>query len=119
MGMQGHAMGGHAPDSAIDAAAAPPHALVADYRLSGDATGLDVAQRLRSRWPALPVAIITGDPGIDLHEVARLGNIAMWQKPVLPSLLVNWLAELGEPATDRHVPALDPVADRSGTIGLS
>ncbi|MES2610704.1 MAG: hybrid sensor histidine kinase/response regulator [Pseudomonadota bacterium] len=85
---------GMPPDAALASAAAPPHALIADYRLSGDATGLDVAQRLRSRWPGLPVAIITGDPGINLHEVERLGNIAMWQKPVLPSLLINWLAEL-------------------------
>lgn len=86
---------GMPPDAAIDAAAAaPPHALIADYRLSGDATGLDVAQRLRSRWPELPVAIITGDPSINLHEVERLGNIAMWQKPVLPSLLIKWLAAI-------------------------
>ncbi|EJE54090.1 signal transduction histidine kinase [Acidovorax sp. CF316] len=110
---------GMPPDSAIDAAAAPPHALVADYRLSGEATGLDVAQRLRTRWPALPVAIITGDPGIDVHEVARLGNIAMWQKPVLPSLLINWLAEIGEPVADRRAPALGPLADRPGTVSPS
>lgn len=110
---------GMPPDSVIESAATPPHALVADYRLSGDATGLDVARRLRSRWPGLPVAIITGDPGIDIHEVARLGNIAMWQKPVLPSLLINWLAELGEPVAERSAPALRPVVDKPGTIGLS
>lgn len=89
---------GMPPDAAMNAITTPPHALIADYRLAGDATGLDVAQRLRSRWPGLPVAIITGDPGINLHEVERLGNIAMWQKPVLPSLLIDWLAELSEQA---------------------
>ncbi|MNL86790.1 hypothetical protein D3C87_2156510 [compost metagenome] len=65
------------------------------------------------------MAIITGDPGIDVHEVARLGNIAMWQKPVLPSLLINWLAEIGEPVADRRAPALGPLADRPGTVGPS
>jgi len=96
---------GMPPDAAIEAATAAPHALIADYRLAGDATGLQVAQRLRSRWPALPVAIITGDPGINLHEVERLGNIAMWQKPVLPSLLIKWLADFGEQVPEREARA--------------
>jgi signal transduction histidine kinase/CheY-like chemotaxis protein len=89
---------GMPPDAALNTVTVSPDALVADYRLSGHATGLDVAQKMRERWPGLPVAIITGDPGIDLQEVERLGNIAMWQKPVLPSLLINWLAGLTEGA---------------------
>lgn len=68
-----------------------PDALVADYRLEGGMTGLDIARAARGNWPRLPVAIVTGDPSIDHAGLQKLGNIVILQKPVVPAVLGSWL----------------------------
>lgn len=75
-----------------DTGSAPaPDALVADYRLDGDSTGLQVARALRQTWPNLPVAIVTGDPAIDRAALEEMGNTVVLQKPVIPAVLGSWL----------------------------
>lgn len=69
-----------------------PDALVTDYRLGAGLTGKDVIARLRERWPGLPVAVVTGDPSIERAALESLGLVTVMQKPVLPDVLVKWLA---------------------------
>lgn len=75
----------------VDGPAPRPDALVADYRLDGDSTGLQVARVLRLTWPQLPVAIVTGDPAIDRAALEEMGNTVVLQKPVIPTVLGSWL----------------------------
>jgi len=96
-----------------DTASAPsPDALVADYRLDGDTTGLQVARELRRTWPQLPVAIVTGDPAIDRAALEEMGNTVVLQKPVIPAVLGSWLyaackrgrrSRRGEAAADQAI----------------
>jgi len=96
-----------------DTASAPaPDALVADYRLDGDSTGLQVARALRRTWPQLPVAIVTGDPAIDRAALEEMGNTVVLQKPVIPAVLGSWLhaackggrrSRRGEAAADQAI----------------
>lgn len=75
-----------------------PHAVIADYRLGEHVNGLQVARRLRQRWPGLPIAIMTGDPSIDKDAIASIEGLILLRKPVLPALLERWLHEVGRPA---------------------
>ena len=86
-----------------------PQALVTDYRLDGSADGLQVAAEVRRSWPTLPVAVMTGDPGIDKAAAERLGNVLLLQKPVLPALLARWLHDSVDAST-APVPAPAPAA---------
>ena len=85
-------------DDAIDAAPAPPDALIADYRLGDGLNGMDVVRRVRLRWPDVRVAVMTGDLAIASDH--GLKNLTLMKKPVLPQALVRWLA--GAPSTDAH-----------------
>ncbi|HYF16777.1 MAG TPA: hybrid sensor histidine kinase/response regulator [Ramlibacter sp.] len=98
----------------VPEAAQRPDALVADYRLEGEETGLRVAQRLRTAWPALPVAIITGDPAIDRSALEEMGKVVMLQKPVAPAVLGKWLLDHCRPAPQRDdVPLRAAPADHA------
>jgi len=83
--------------------AAAPDALIVDFRLSHGATGLDVIRALRQRWPSLPVAIMTGDPQIERSRFDDLERVTLMQKPVMPEVLVKWLA--GARSADAHAVA--------------
>jgi signal transduction histidine kinase len=77
-----------------------PDIVLADFRLRGDATGLQAVQRLRQDLPALPAIIITGDTAPE--QVARLDGcgIDVLYKPVAPERLVEAMgALLQEPAS--------------------
>lgn len=74
--------------------ASPPDAVIADYRLGADWNGLDVARQLRQAWPAIPIAIMTGDPGISQDSLASVPGVVLLRKPVLPALLERWLGEV-------------------------
>ena len=82
---------GRPAENAFAVNAPVPQAMIVDYRLSDGVSGLDVVAVVRSRWPGLPAAIITGDPDIDRAEVARLGVLTVMQKPVHPAVLAQWL----------------------------
>jgi PAS domain S-box-containing protein len=59
-----------------------PDVLLADVRLGGVASGIDVALAARARWPGLPVIFMTGDPGPEFAErIAGFEDAAVLQKP--------------------------------------
>jgi CheY-like chemotaxis protein len=71
-----------------------PDIVLADFRLRGDATGLQAVQRLRQGRPDLPAIIITGDTAPE--QVARLDEcgIDVLYKPVAPERLVEAMGAL-------------------------
>lgn len=59
-----------------------PDVLLADVRLAGGQSGVEVVEAARERWPDLPVIFMTGDPGPQFAaRVATLRNVAVLQKP--------------------------------------
>ncbi|WP_176503029.1 hybrid sensor histidine kinase/response regulator [Cobetia sp. 5-11-6-3] len=76
------------------ALAAPPEVLIVDHQLGdGQPDGLAQAQRLRKRWPDLPVVVISADHSAPLKARARALGFGFLLKPVKPlrlrQLLVN------------------------------
>lgn len=62
--------------------AARPDVLLADVRLADGASGLDVADAARARWPGLPVIFMTGDPGPDFAQrIGAFPDATVLQKP--------------------------------------
>jgi two-component system, sensor histidine kinase len=72
-----------------------PDLIVADYRLSGAESGIDVIARLREEFNAqVPALLITGDTGIEqLREVEESG-LHVLHKPLNPSRLRALIATL-------------------------
>jgi len=71
-----------------------PDALIADYRLPGDATGLQSIQEMRAlSGKQIPAVIMTGETQEEtLQEIADSG-IVMLQKPVTPAKLKLFLKQ--------------------------
>lgn len=89
-------------------AAARPDVLLADVRLAGAQSGVDVAEAARARWPGLPVIFMTGDPGPHFAaRVSSLADIAVLQKPFnrdgLMEALRTAVSARTEPAPLDHV----------------
>lgn len=81
-------------------AAAPPRALVTDVAMPGE-DGLSLARRLRSRWPDLPVLLLSGYAEAMLDEPAEAAGMAFLAKPFAPADLaaaVSVLPRTGVPA---------------------
>lgn len=77
-----------AADSLMNALDAPPDLVIADYRLGGTITGVDVIDRFRNRFSkALPAIIVTGSTTPDHLEQARLKDFHLMLKPVMPAKL--------------------------------
>ncbi|MDH2292540.1 hybrid sensor histidine kinase/response regulator [Cobetia sp. 10Alg 146] len=67
------------------ALAAPPEVLIVDHQLGdGQPDGLAQAQRLRKRWPDLPVVVISADHSAPLKARARALGFGFLLKPVKP-----------------------------------
>ncbi len=75
---------------------AAPDAVLADYRLRGGETGLDVVRAVRDRQPgrAVPAAILTGDTDPARLAEARASGCALLHKPVPAAQLRAALADL-------------------------
>jgi CheY-like chemotaxis protein len=73
-----------------------PDIVLADFRLRGEATGLQAVQLLRRGRPALPAIIVTGDTAPE--QVAKLDGcgIDVLYKPVAPERLVKAMGALLE-----------------------
>jgi PAS domain S-box-containing protein len=79
---------------AIETAAEPFDAVISDFRLPG-ATGLDVVERARHRFPAATAIILTGDTySVPLSGAAALG-IKLLRKPATEAALAEALAFAG------------------------
>ncbi|MDH2373217.1 hybrid sensor histidine kinase/response regulator [Cobetia sp. 3AK] len=87
----------HCADTAevlLQQALAAPQVLIVDHQLGdGQPDGLAQAQRLRKRWPDLPVVVISADHSAPLKARARALGFGFLLKPVKPlrlrQLLVN------------------------------
>jgi PAS domain S-box-containing protein len=59
-----------------------PDVVLADVRLAGGQSGVDVVEAARARWPGLPVIFMTGDPGPEFSgRIAHMRDVAVLQKP--------------------------------------
>ncbi|UBU49165.1 hybrid sensor histidine kinase/response regulator [Cobetia amphilecti] len=78
----------------LQQAVAAPQVLIVDHQLGeGQPDGLKQAQRLRQRWPGLPVVVISADHSAPLKARTRALGFGFLLKPVKPlrlrQLLVN------------------------------
>ncbi len=71
---------------------APPHVIVADYRLRDGKTGVQAIERLRSEFGEhIPALIITGDTDPARLREAQASGHALMHKPVQPGKLRAYL----------------------------
>jgi DNA-binding response OmpR family regulator len=72
-----------------------PDLIVADYRLRGGESGIDVVARLREEFNAqVPALLITGDTGIEQLREAEESGLHILHKPLNPSRLRALIATL-------------------------
>ncbi|MGZ5781126.1 MAG: ATP-binding protein, partial [Burkholderiaceae bacterium] len=72
-----------------------PDALVCDYRLRINETGLDVIEKLRNEFNhPIPALLITGDTTVALMQETQSRGIALLHKPVQPEGLLEVLIQL-------------------------
>ena len=78
-------------DTLVDAlarAGGPPRLIISDYRLRGDANGIEVIGIARARYGAdLPAVLISGDTGPDTLRCAQHERLPLLHKPVRPARL--------------------------------
>jgi signal transduction histidine kinase/CheY-like chemotaxis protein len=110
---------GAVPRVAADAAAllaldaAPPAALVADWRLEGGRDGLTEARRLFAAWGrAVPLLLVSGEPARVPAAAAAAAGAPVLAKPLPPSRLRAWLERALADAAPRPQSATDEGADR-------
>lgn len=63
-----------------------------DVRLADSETGLDVADRVRERFPGFPIALITGEIDAEVFAAAEARGLPVLQKPLRPIRLRALLA---------------------------
>jgi CheY-like chemotaxis protein len=81
------ASSGEALDAVFAAMPGPPDALIADFRLPGSETGIDVVLRVRKRFPRTFGILVSGDVTPGVLRAARLANIDLLHKPLRPARL--------------------------------
>ncbi|MCC7487011.1 MAG: response regulator [Burkholderiales bacterium] len=68
---------------AVHARGRMPDIIIADYRLGGGATGIEVTERLRRELdPEIPAILVTGSTAPELAQEARRGRCELLLKPV-------------------------------------
>ena len=73
----------------------PPGVLVADYRLPGETTGVEVVRALRSAWgEAVPAVLISGESSAGELARIRESGLPLLHKPVPPAKLKSLLLHL-------------------------
>jgi len=71
-----------------------PDALIADYRLPCNATGLQVAQEIRTLFKKqIPAVIMTGETQEEVLQEITNSGVFMLQKPVMPAKLKLFLRQ--------------------------
>lgn len=82
------------PDEAANAMdTQAPDLVLADFRLGGGASGLQVLAEARRRWPALPVALVSGDIAPDRLREAEDAGMRLLHKPLALAALRALLEE--------------------------
>ena len=79
-------------DDALERLAGVPDAVVADYRLPGSETGLQVIERVRERHPAAAAIVMTGDVEQGTLRAAEAAGHPVLHKPLRPARLRSLLA---------------------------
>jgi CheY-like chemotaxis protein len=98
------------------AAAARPDIVLSDFRLRGGDNGLETIRQLRTRYPGLPAALVTGDSGPDRLRQTLDPGIKLLHKPVRPDTLAATIHELcGASAGERHAEQAQQVRQQSGS----
>lgn len=80
---QGHAVriAGSAEEALVSVGEQRPDLVLTDLGMPG-MSGLDLAEALQSRWPGLPVALVTGwGPQVDHERARRAGVVQVLGKP--------------------------------------
>ena len=78
----------------LDAMDPKPYLLVTDIHMPGVTNGLDVAARLRTRLPGLPVIFTTGRPDV-IEGTVELGHDQfLIRKPYAPSEVIAHIRRL-------------------------
>jgi DNA-binding NtrC family response regulator len=79
----------------IGTSALPPELLIVDYRLRGQASGLNVAAALQAVLSQrVPVLVITGDTAPDRLREAQASGYPLLHKPVPPAKLRSIMYQL-------------------------
>jgi signal transduction histidine kinase len=81
--------------AALAARGRAPDAIIADYRLRGDETGLDAIEAIRARaGRAVRAVVITGETDAETRDRIRAAGLRQLTKPVPPHRLRALLSEL-------------------------
>jgi len=73
---------------------AVPDAILADYRLGGAETGVQLLLRLSVRYPNAAPVLISGDIGPEVLKEAEMSRIPMLHKPLRPARLRAMLGSI-------------------------
>lgn len=79
-----------------------PDAILCDYRLSADETGIDTIRRLRQVWGLqIPASLVSGDTAAERVSEAQRHGLRLLHKPVRPAKLRALLEHLLAQRTDK------------------
>jgi CheY-like chemotaxis protein len=71
-----------------------PAAMLVDYHLADDDTGLDTIKAVHAAWGPIPAVVITADHSEDARELVRGAGFALVRKPIRPAGLRAALNQL-------------------------
>jgi PAS domain S-box-containing protein len=80
--------------AAVENAPRVPAAMLVDYHLSEDDTGLATVAAIRAAWGPLPAVVITADHGDEVRERVRQAGVRLVRKPIRPAGLRAALNQL-------------------------
>lgn len=93
----------------------PCQLVVSDVQMAG-MDGMELLRNLRSRYPALPVLLMTAHAKVnDAVEAMKLGAIDYMAKPFAPQVLVNMVSRY---ALDEHAQQGGPVVADAKSLAL-
>ncbi len=78
-------------DRVLGALDAAPDAILADYRLPGSETGIQIIARLRERYPRAGAILISGDIAPEVLREAQAAGLPFLHKPLRPARLRSLL----------------------------
>jgi len=81
-------------DRALASASLEPHAILADYRLPGIETGIEVIERVKKRFPDSAGIVITGDIAPEVLSAAEASRLHLLHKPLRPARLRSLLGAI-------------------------
>ena len=81
-------------DAALAKSGLEPHAILADFRLPGEETGIGVIARLRTRFPDAAGVVITGDIAPEVLSAAEAARLHLMHKPLRPARLRSLLGAI-------------------------